>query len=296
MIVTSLTTALSAALVVFLVSYYFKKKEYDTRVQEIEQEIKEKNTELEKVKDTLVAVEIKTALLDELEQKISQTEEQLTTLSHKRNEIEKNFEIYNLELQEDYEELLCDYNDRIAAEQEKIKALRQIQTAYLEEQKRKEQMELDKDYYRLVLPQPDIEDIEELRRIQFHMSRKDVVDKIIWSAYYKPSFDILSSHLFANSASKVCGIYKITSIESSKVYIGQSVDIQKRFSDHIKSALSFSPASNKLYQEMKKQGPYNFTFEILEEVPKPQLDAREKYWIDFYQSKEYGFNSTAGNN
>lgn len=100
-------------------------------------------------------------------------------------------------------------------------------------------------------------------------------------------------HLF-KSNEKICGIYKITCINNDKSYIGQSVDIKTRFKDHIKSALEFGTKTNKLYSLMSTVGPENFTFEIIEEVPRAQLNERETYWIDMYQTKEYGLNKTAG--
>lgn len=45
---------------------------------------------------------------------------------------------------------------------------------------------------------------------------------------------------------------------------------------------------------MKKDGVENFTFEILEEVPRASLNEREIYWIEFYKTKEYGLNDTKG--
>jgi hypothetical protein len=45
---------------------------------------------------------------------------------------------------------------------------------------------------------------------------------------------------------------------------------------------------------MEKEGVWNFTFELLEEVPKDQLNEREKYYIDFYDSKKYGLNIRSG--
>ena len=47
---------------------------------------------------------------------------------------------------------------------------------------------------------------------------------------------------------------------------------------------------------MRKYQPCNFTFEILEEVPRNKLDERELYWIDFYGTKDFGLNTTKGNN
>ncbi len=101
------------------------------------------------------------------------------------------------------------------------------------------------------------------------------------------------SHLFTSNQ-KVCGIYKITDLITGQSYIGQSVDIKERFKQHIKSSLAYSGATNKLYQTMQKSGQWNFTFEILEEVPRDKLNERETYWINFYKTKEVGLNSTKG--
>ena len=102
-------------------------------------------------------------------------------------------------------------------------------------------------------------------------------------------------HLFGTSTNKVSGIYKITCITSGKEYVGQSVDIAERFRAHIKAALAYGPATNKLYQEMKIYKPSDFLFQVLEEVPRAKLNERESYWINFYRTKEYGLNKTSGN-
>ena len=66
-----------------------------------------------------------------------------------------------------------------------------------------------------------------------------------------------------DAVDKVSGIYKITDLVTGKSYIGQSVDIKERLKTHIKTGLSSSISTNKLYQAMKKDGVENFTFEIL---------------------------------
>jgi group I intron endonuclease len=101
------------------------------------------------------------------------------------------------------------------------------------------------------------------------------------------------SHLFSGTA-KVSGIYKITDTVTEQSYIGQSVDIRERFRQHIKAGLSSATATNKLYSAMKKNGLINFTFEILERVPKDKLNEREVYYIELYQTKEHGMNKTLG--
>lgn len=132
-----------------------------------------------------------------------------------------------------------------------------------------------------------------MRQIQSVISHKEAIDKVIWDVYYKPAYDALASRILT-SKDRTCGIYKITSQTSEKAYIGQSVDIKERFKQHIKAALSHATTSNKLYQEIKKYQPYDFTFEILEEVPRTQLNEREVYWINFYKTNDYGLNSTKG--
>jgi group I intron endonuclease len=77
------------------------------------------------------------------------------------------------------------------------------------------------------------------------------------------------------------GIYKITS-PSNKVYIGQSINVESRF----KSYKNLSNCSNqiKLINSLKKYGPENHSFEILEECRFELLNERERYWQEYYNS------------
>lgn len=74
------------------------------------------------------------------------------------------------------------------------------------------------------------------------------------------------------------GIYKITS-PTGKVYIGQSVDVQKRFKVyerlHCKN-------QTKLHNSLVKYGFSKHIFEVVEECTIEQLNERERYWQDFY--------------
>jgi hypothetical protein len=38
---------------------------------------------------------------------------------------------------------------------------------------------------------------------------------------------------------------------------------------------------------------WNFTFQLLEECAKEDLNAREKFWINYFQSNEIGYNRKA---
>jgi group I intron endonuclease len=74
------------------------------------------------------------------------------------------------------------------------------------------------------------------------------------------------------------GIYKITS-PSEKIYIGQSIDIEKRW----KGYKNFHCKGQcKLYNNLKKYGFENHIFEIIEECDLEQLNERETYWKQYY--------------
>ena len=91
------------------------------------------------------------------------------------------------------------------------------------------------------------------------------------------------------------GIYKITNQITNKVYIGQSINIQYRWKQHKQQAKN-NRKNNKLYQAMRKYGIENFLFEVIEQCKfsQQQLDNRQRYWIEYYNSYENGYNSTRG--
>jgi len=87
------------------------------------------------------------------------------------------------------------------------------------------------------------------------------------------------------------GIYKITS-PSNKIYIGQSLNINKRWRENYFTIKCKN--QQKLYYSLKKYGPENHIFEIIEECSSEKLDEREIYWIDFYDCVKEGLNIRYG--
>ena len=83
------------------------------------------------------------------------------------------------------------------------------------------------------------------------------------------------------------GIYKITS-PSGKIYIGQSVNIQSRFSAYMR--LSNCSEQHKLYRSFLKYGVEFHIFEVLEECVIEKLNQQERYWQDFYNAVVEGLN------
>ena len=87
------------------------------------------------------------------------------------------------------------------------------------------------------------------------------------------------------------GIYKITS-PSGRIYIGQSQNIKIRWYDY--KRLYNCKLQPKLYRSLEKYGPENHKFEIIEECLLEQLDEREVYWINYYNSIKEGLNIKEG--
>lgn len=92
------------------------------------------------------------------------------------------------------------------------------------------------------------------------------------------------------------GIYKIENKINGKVYIGQSIDIEHRWSGH-KSKLRNSKHQNDYLQKSwNKYGEDNFDFSVICECNKEDLDNKEIYYIDYYKSTDskYGYNLREG--
>ena len=89
-----------------------------------------------------------------------------------------------------------------------------------------------------------------------------------------------------------CGIYKIENKINGKVYIGQSINIERRWKNHkIYSKID----DELLYNEIREYGIENFDWYIIEECNEIELRDKEKYYIKKYNSIfPYGYNKALG--
>ena len=216
----------------------------------------------------------------------------------KRLENAKAIEEYNnsmkkasAELQEQLlrsEQVLKDEIKEIKAE---LEVERSKRAAINEEILRQRQVEENQDFYRIQLDPKDKNDIEILRDIAPRLRKPEAINKIIWQNYYQKPL----AELRKRAAIEGPGVYKITRMKTNEIYIGQAVNISTRWSEHCKAALGVGTlASSQLHRVMAEDGPEQFVFEVLEEVPKEKLRERESYYIDFYDSKNCGLNSISG--
>lgn len=92
-----------------------------------------------------------------------------------------------------------------------------------------------------------------------------------------------------------CGIYMIKNKQTGQMYIGQSIDINKRYHYH---CCYGNYTSSYIDRAINKYGMNNFELIILEELDnnKDLLNLREQYWIDFYNTynNNFHYNLTPG--
>lgn len=77
------------------------------------------------------------------------------------------------------------------------------------------------------------------------------------------------------------GIYAIVNLVHGGVYIGSSVQVYKRYDDHVTELKKGVHCNKKLQAAWNKYGEDNFVLGLIEEVPdKEKLLEIEQYWID----------------
>ena len=176
---------------------------------------------------------------------------------------------------------------------ESISEYQTKQDAINQEILRRRELEERNDFYRVCLSEDAISDINLLQVTRQNLKKPEIIDKIIYDSYVaKPVLEMIKRVLQNSTCS---GIYKITCQETKEIYIGKSTDIKNRWQQHCKTAFNCGTiASSILHRKMQQYGIENFTFELLEKVPKDQLSEREKYYIEFYKTKEVGLNERNG--
>lgn len=99
------------------------------------------------------------------------------------------------------------------------------------------------------------------------------------------------------------GIYLIKNKVNGKGYIGQSIDIKRRYQEHLRAGQpeiypqkSERDSNTPIHLAMQKYGVKNFELILLEECSKEELNQKEKEWIKKLQTgiKEKGYNVSEG--
>lgn len=94
---------------------------------------------------------------------------------------------------------------------------------------------------------------------------------------------------------KLGKIYLISNDVNNKLYVGQTLQtLNKRFNGHC--CYSKSDRSSNMYikRAIHKYGRDKFHIKLIEECSINLLNEREKYWINYYDSYNTGYNLTLG--
>lgn len=258
-----------------------------------EQKAEEICGKINQLKDEHIA---KLTELRQFEQECKEKEDKIA------NELQDSLQMYD-ELCEEQEKRLQEVSsdfmrewressNKLTAErqelEEQINSYKSIADAAVEAAKRA-QLDADaKNFYRIILPQDAKNDIALLRQIEPTLAHPEAINKVIWKLYYEnPVSDMIGRVV---GKEQKTGIYKITNVENGMAYIGQAVSIADRWRQHIKRGIGAdTPTQNKFYPAMKQFGPESFTFEILEECSRDELDKKEDYWQNFFQVRNFGY-------
>lgn len=280
-----------------LQNYKEKEQEYNTKKLSLEQEYESRREEL------LKQYEERKLYYKQLDEAAAQ-DRMITTseaiakaqdeYNKKLNAIEEDYKTKKQEM----DSMFVNYQETIQEQKSKldsqIKEYEARQDAIIDQFKRAEEIRQKQDFYRIKLTEDDIEDVQKLRRAASTLHNPTVLYKLIWENYYKNRFSELVGRVAPNG--KKCGIYKITNLISGKVYIGQTKQtFGDRWRSHVRRGLKAEPGTaNKLYTAMWEDGVENFTFEVLLECKPEELNAKEKYFIEFFKSQEWGYNGNGG--
>ena len=272
--------------------YEHKGRELDLKLHNLESTLKEKEKRYEEVNQDLETY--RKGKINEIDSAGAEYEKRKRLLIDASvvQYREVRGKLYNEELSamEAHKNEMLEQIHQIKSELEEERTKR---AAINEEILRQRALEEQQDFYRIQLDPNDKDDVEILRSVAPRLRHPEAINKVIWTGYYQKPLAELRKRLLPNG--DVSGVYKITRLKTNEIYIGQTTSVDKRWQEHVKSALGVGTlASSQLHRVMAQDGCENFTFELLEVVPKDKLRERESYYIDFYDSKTYGLNSVTG--
>lgn len=95
------------------------------------------------------------------------------------------------------------------------------------------------------------------------------------------------------SRETICGIYSLKFTESELMYIGSSIDINRRYSQH---CTNLRKGKHHNYKMQEHYNTYNTVphIDIIEKCLEISIADREKYWIAEKDTLKNGFNLTPG--
>lgn len=258
-------------------------KKYQDAILEFENDYKNKTEDKKVAIEKIMQEQIQEMKAENEKQRI-EIDKQKKEIFDDYGEVVKEYEGMKARAKEKYDKVMEEYNTTITKKKEEIQNL-------IEQFKKDEEARKEADFYRIPISSAAKNDIDKLKGVAAQLSKPATLYKLIWKEYYENGFNAMIGRVLGGDKDKG-GIYKITDIRNQMCYIGQTTNFKNRWRTHAKRAVKAEEGtSNRLYQEMWENGLENYTFQIVEICSKENLTEREKFYIDFFNSKEWGFNS-----
>lgn len=201
-----------------------------------------------------------------------------------RKALEEKYKNLEESAQQEFQAKQRSYNNELFYLRRELEDFRSRRDAINEAIRRERELIEKEDFYKIQLTQNDIEDIKILDSMKNRLSHKEVLPKVIWESIARRPVSEMIKRVVGQ---KVGGIYKITYIPTGEAYIGRTVNFKDRWQAHIQTALGMEKAaSSTLHTHMARNEIWNYSFEILEEVPKDKQGEREKFYIDLYGTQK----------
>ena len=234
--------------------------------------------------DRLLASEVQRAKSELNRIKEVEYERMQNEFKEKERTLEQQFDFKKKQFTEDFEILLEVYNDEVSIAKSEVSDFQAKREAINQAIAREKELQENEAFYSIDVSKNDQEDITLLQSMDLRLHNRDVIPKLVWELFIRrPTTEMIKR---VTGGKKIGGIYKITFKKTGESYIGKTVDFATRWQNHVKTAIGLDGAARAtLHNRMAKDGLWNYTFEILEEVDKDHLSARESYYIDLYGTK-----------
>ena len=90
-------------------------------------------------------------------------------------------------------------------------------------------------------------------------------------------------------------VYLITNKINNKKYVGKTeLSIKARWKQHIKDSKKEQCETRPLYRAIRKYGAEHFSICKIDTGHGNELNSKEQYWIQYYNTYEDGYNATLG--
>ena len=218
--------------------------------------------------------------------------------SQKAEAFEKSEAYWNQRQQkvlEEFQAFKTDIDTQIQYLQKFYEQAQQKQNEIIMMWRREEEKKTERNKYHIIIKEDDLQDIKKFKQFSSELKNPRPLMQYVYKEYYEKPFKQMANRVVGQE-DKI-GIYKITNELNQKCYIGQTKQgFKKRWAIHVRTGLKASNNnSSAIHEAMWTDGLENFSFEILSVCEKESLNQKEKEYITFYKSNEWGYNLTKGN-